>query len=90
MALVHTYQGKDKERQPRDYLLLQSREKVIQSVGLLSGFAVDPFVTRQKADLLFPKQGLVKELPQHLRPENDRGVKTLDGAVAPTCSCPTG
>ena len=88
VPLVHTHQGKDKERQTGDHLLLQPREKMIQSIGLLPGFAGHTFITRQNVDLLFLKQGLAKELPQDLRPGNNRVVKTLDGAVAAACSSP--
>lgn len=89
--MAHAYQRKDKERQAGDHLLLQRREKVIRAVGLLSGFAVHTFIACQNVDLLFLKQDLAKELPQDLRPGNDRIVKTLDGAAEGAASPgPTG
>jgi hypothetical protein len=89
VPLVYTHQGDYIERQTGNHLLLQPGEKVIQPVGLLSGFAHHAFIARQDIDLLFLKQGLSKKLPEHLRPGNGRVEKSLDGAVAGTFSRPS-
>jgi len=86
--LIHTDQGDSKERQARDYLLLQPREKMIQPVGLLPGFADHTFITCQHVDVLLPKQVLAKELPEYLRPWDGCAIKSLDRAVAAAFSGP--
>ena len=55
---------------------------MVQPIGLLSRFADHTFITCQQINVIFLKQVLIKELPEHLRPGNNCIVKALDRAVA--------
>ena len=67
-SLLSANQGQREKGQPWNRFLLQTGEKVIQTVGLLAGFGHHTFISCQQVGVLAIQQMLTKECPEYLRP----------------------
>ena len=74
--------------QPWHRLPVQTGKEPIQAMGVLAGFGDDDFIACDQVDLIRGVHMVTEKYPKQYPPGDDRGEKTLDGAIAATFACP--